>query len=198
MSSVITSSASKIVPFTFTPAVLFVNGLSLARAFLVVPLMMYLDTQKPFEAFVCVLVAANLDWMDGFFARRWNAVTRFGVFADPIADKMFFLTALVALYEYVPVTLIVVILALELFLVAHRVWVLVRRHTADVSANGFGKVKAILQNVVVCALIFNIIVQDSLQPDVFFAIKLMVNVLLYVSVFFASLSALTHIRKHIS
>ena len=150
MSSFVTSSASRVVPFTFTPAILFVNGLSIARAFLVIPLMFYLNTQRPFAAFMCALVAANLDWMDGFFARRWNAVTRFGVFADPIADKIFFLTALVSLYEYVPVILIVVILALELFLVVHRVWVLVRQHTADVSSNQFGKVKAILQNVVIC------------------------------------------------
>lgn len=39
-------------------------------------------------AFWIFVIAASTDWVDGFLARRWNAVSRWGAILDPIADKV--------------------------------------------------------------------------------------------------------------
>lgn len=52
----------------------------------------YLSPEDQFAlyraAFVLFVVAALTDWVDGFLARRWNAMTRWGAILDPIADKI--------------------------------------------------------------------------------------------------------------
>ena len=35
------------------------------------------------------VTAAVTDWFDGYFARRYHQISRFGRFLDPIADKLF-------------------------------------------------------------------------------------------------------------
>ncbi len=39
-----------------------------------------------------IVAAASSEFLDGFLARRWNAVTRFGQLLDPVADKLFVLS----------------------------------------------------------------------------------------------------------
>lgn len=48
-------------------------------------------------AFVIFVVAASTDWIDGFLARRWNAMTRWGAILDPIADKVLVTGAILGL-----------------------------------------------------------------------------------------------------
>ncbi len=48
---------------------------------------------------VVFILAAITDWYDGWLARRWGYVTRWGVFFDPLADKVVTSGALIA-YAY--------------------------------------------------------------------------------------------------
>ena len=49
-------------------------------------------------AALCLFVAASVtDWCDGYLARRWDQITRFGAMLDPIADKAMVITALALL-----------------------------------------------------------------------------------------------------
>ena len=43
------------------------------------------------------VIAAVTDWFDGYFARRYHQISRFGRFLDPIADKLLVAAALVML-----------------------------------------------------------------------------------------------------
>ncbi|MGD0036800.1 MAG: CDP-diacylglycerol--glycerol-3-phosphate 3-phosphatidyltransferase [Bacteroidota bacterium] len=45
------------------------------------------------------IIAAITDWYDGWLARRWGYVTRWGAFLDPLADKVLTSAALLA-YSY--------------------------------------------------------------------------------------------------
>ena len=45
---------------------------------------------------VVFILAASTDWYDGWLARRWGYVTRWGAFLDPLADKVLTSAALVA------------------------------------------------------------------------------------------------------
>jgi CDP-diacylglycerol---glycerol-3-phosphate 3-phosphatidyltransferase len=46
------------------------------------------------------ILAAITDWYDGWLARRWGYVTRWGAFFDPFADKVLISAALIA-YSYI-------------------------------------------------------------------------------------------------
>ena len=60
-----------------------------------------------------VFVAACVtDWFDGYFARRYHQISRFGRFLDPIADKLLVAAALLMLVERGPLNGIHVLAAL--------------------------------------------------------------------------------------
>lgn len=58
-------------------------------------------------AFILFLVAASTDWLDGYLARKWNAVTPLGAALDHAADKVLITCVLVALaYAALPMHLV--------------------------------------------------------------------------------------------
>jgi CDP-diacylglycerol--glycerol-3-phosphate 3-phosphatidyltransferase len=62
------------------------------------------------------LVASFTDLLDGFFARRYNIVTSFGKFFDPIADKLLIASALIMLIPLrgIPAWMVVIIIGREI------------------------------------------------------------------------------------
>ena len=76
------------------------NILTLSRiaAIPLVVVAMWLDRSwSPWVAVVLFAAAAITDWFDGYFARRYHQISRFGRFLDPIADKLLVAAALVML-----------------------------------------------------------------------------------------------------
>ena len=61
-------------------------------------------------------LAVLTDYLDGFFARRRNEVTRLGILLDPLADKLLTAAAFLSLVEMglVPAWVVMIILAREL------------------------------------------------------------------------------------
>jgi cardiolipin synthase (CMP-forming) len=67
------------------------NILTLSRIALIAPLiglMLNPDTWAMWSAFVLYIFIAATDWFDGYIARRFNQMSEFGRFLDPIADKI--------------------------------------------------------------------------------------------------------------
>jgi CDP-diacylglycerol--glycerol-3-phosphate 3-phosphatidyltransferase len=96
------------------------NLLSLCRILLVPPLVVVLLTKfegKEFVGLGLFLLAAIMDFFDGFLARRRRQVTRLGTLLDPAADKILISAAFISLVELdhnlVPAWMVVVIIARE-------------------------------------------------------------------------------------
>jgi len=103
-------------------------------------------------AAVLFLLAAGTDWLDGYFARKYNLVTRLGRILDPFADKVIvcgtfiFLVAVPAMADVrlgLRAWMVVVIVARELLVTALRSFL--EAGGTDFSAKTSGKLKMVLQ-----------------------------------------------------
>jgi cardiolipin synthase len=75
------------------------NAITVLRAALI-PLLAWLLLERDHErAFVLFVLLGVSDYIDGVVARRWNLRTRFGAIADPLADKLAMLTAVLLLAQ---------------------------------------------------------------------------------------------------
>ena len=66
------------------------NKLTLARVVMIPAFMLVLYLGVPFAnywALAIFALASATDWLDGYIARKYNQVTDFGKFMDPLADK---------------------------------------------------------------------------------------------------------------
>ena len=78
------------------------NKLTLLRIVLILPFLLVLYLDIPGAAYIalCVFIIASLtDMLDGKIARKYNLITDFGKFADPLADKMLVTAAMLWFVE---------------------------------------------------------------------------------------------------
>ena len=73
------------------------NLLSISRLFLVLPLIIFLEINRPFYVFILIIIGGLTDYFDGLIARKYNLKTRLGAILDPLSDKIFYLIPLVFL-----------------------------------------------------------------------------------------------------
>ena len=73
------------------------NLLSISRLFLVFPLILFLEINKPLYVFILIFIGGITDYLDGSIARKYNLKTRSGAILDPLSDKVFYLIPLVFL-----------------------------------------------------------------------------------------------------
>ena len=103
-------------------------------------------------------VASFTDFLDGHLARKWNMVTDFGKFADPLADKL--LTTVAFIYMLrdgvcSPVVLCI-ILAREFAVSGLRMVAAGAKDGKVIAANMWGKVKTVLQMLTIIFYFFGI------------------------------------------
>ena len=90
---------------------------------------------------VLFILASITDFLDGYIARKYNLVTTFGKFIDPLADKLLVMTALLLLTVegIIPVWIVITILSREFIVTGIR---LIAAPTGKViAASKLGKYK---------------------------------------------------------
>ena len=102
-------------------------------------------------------VAALTDWVDGFIARKYDMVTKFGEFLDPLADKLIVVAALALLLEVyatpwfaIPAILII---GRELVISGLREWMAKIGLSNKVKVSMIGKVKTWVQMIAIAVLL---------------------------------------------
>lgn len=134
------------------------NWVTLSRLLALPVLLYYLQNPTAGHRWLCVtifLIAALTDWLDGYLARKLDAVTDLGKFLDPLVDKLLVLAPLIALVELgqLPAWGVFLILARELSVAGWRVTPDLTGTTVIVGANFWGKLKTISQIVAISLLI---------------------------------------------
>jgi len=88
----------------------FITGI---RFLLVIPISIFIFQGEDLIALVLFGIAGISDGLDGYLARKFNCVSKFGEFADPLADKCLIITTLLALAfaERLPIWFVSILLA---------------------------------------------------------------------------------------
>ncbi|MDL2252821.1 CDP-diacylglycerol--glycerol-3-phosphate 3-phosphatidyltransferase [Ruminococcaceae bacterium OttesenSCG-928-I18] len=127
------------------------NKLTMLRIFLIPVFIVFASIKEiPYHflwAGIVFAFASFTDFLDGSIARKYNLVTDFGKFADPLADKL--LTTVAFIYMMVdgvchPVVL-VIILAREFAVSGVRMVAAGSKTGKVIAANIWGKVKTVIQ-----------------------------------------------------
>lgn len=132
------------------------NKLTLFRIFLIpvfIIIMMINIPNKFIIACMIFIIASVTDAMDGHIARKYNLITDFGKFMDPLADKLLVISALTTMIEFdlVAAWMVIIIVAREL-----TVSILRAIAAADgkvIAASSGGKLKTISQMIAIVVLL---------------------------------------------
>jgi CDP-diacylglycerol--glycerol-3-phosphate 3-phosphatidyltransferase len=94
-------------------------------------------------------IAAITDLIDGYVARNYGQMSRFGAFLDPVADKLIVAITLVLLVQSDPGWYVdfiaIIIIGREITISALREWMATVGERSDVAVNWVGKVKTTFQ-----------------------------------------------------
>ena len=137
------------------------NQLTFLRLILSIVLFCFIAAGYYMTSMWLFIVAASTDWLDGYFARKYNEVTTLGRILDPFADKVIvcgtfiFLVAIPATIEApwgLRAWMVVVIVGRELLVTALRSFF--EDRGSDFSAKMSGKLKMVLQCVAAGTCLF--------------------------------------------
>lgn len=102
---------------------------------------------------VIFLLAAITDFIDGYIARKYNMITDFGKFMDPLADKLLVTAALLILLENSLISgwVVFVILAREFIVIGFRT--IAASKGVVIAAGWLGKIKTVVQFIMISTLL---------------------------------------------
>ncbi|MFV0411819.1 MAG: CDP-diacylglycerol--glycerol-3-phosphate 3-phosphatidyltransferase [Oscillospiraceae bacterium] len=131
------------------------NKLTLLRILLIPVFIVFASLREWRYAYIVAMavfaVASFTDFLDGYIARKYNLVTDFGKFADPLADKILTTTAFIyMLVDGVCHPIVLVVIVVREFAVSGVRMVAAGSGEGKViAANMWGKVKTVLQMVTI-------------------------------------------------
>ncbi len=102
------------------------------------------------------IIASLTDMLDGKIARKYNLVTNFGKFMDPLADKLLVCSALICMIELreLPAWMVIIIISREFIISGFRL--VASDNGVVIAASYWGKFKTTFQMIGVVLLIYNI------------------------------------------
>ena len=136
------------------------NKLTTFRVVLIPFFIFFLMTELiPYSKWIALAIfciASLTDFFDGYLARKWNMVTNFGKFMDPLADKLLFCSAIIAFtaMDRMPAWIVIIIVAREFIISGFRL--IAAEKGVVIAASYWGKFKTASQMFMIILFIINI------------------------------------------
>ena len=150
------------------------NKLTILRMIMIVPFVVFMlvpigGAAGKWIALALFVIASLTDLLDGKIARKYNLVTTFGKFMDPLADKLLVCSALICLVELgrIPAWIVIIIISREFIISGFRL--VASDKGVVIAASWWGKFKTTFQMVMIVLMIADIaalsIVTQIVIPD---------------------------------
>ncbi len=133
------------------------NKLTIARVIMIPFFLVFLMTDffeaARYVALAIFIMASLTDMLDGKIARKYNLVTNFGKFMDPLADKLLVCSAMIAFtgMGIMPAWIVIIIIAREFIISGFRL--IAAEKNVVIAAGMSGKIKTTVQMIMCCLLI---------------------------------------------
>ena len=168
------------------------NKLTILRTLMIPVFLFFLLTDcagdySKWIAVVVFILASLTDFLDGHIARKYNLVTNFGKFMDPLADKLLVCSALIALVDLnrIAAWIVIIIIAREFIISGFRL--VASDNGVDIAASYWGKFKTAFQMITIIMLVLNLNVPF---------INIINTVLIYISLGLTVISLIDYIAKN--
>ena len=168
------------------------NKLTVARMILVPFLVLFMLTgwggdANRYISLAIFVVASVTDWFDGKLARKYNLVTNFGKFMDPLADKLLVCSAMICFIELdkLPAWIVIIIIGREFIISGFRL--VAADNDIVIAASYWGKFKTVSQMFMLILLI----------ADLGGAFNMIAQVLIWVSLVLTIVSLIDYIAKNV-
>ena len=164
------------------------NKLTIARV-IMIPLFLiclYLNIGCGKYIAVGIFILASLtDLLDGKIARKYNLVTNFGKFMDPLADKLLVCSALIALVDLnrIAAWIVIIIIAREFIISGFRL--VASDNGVVIAASYWGKFKTTFQMVMICLMIAN-----------FPQLQILTNIIMWIALILTVVSLIDYLVKN--
>ncbi|WP_461810733.1 CDP-diacylglycerol--glycerol-3-phosphate 3-phosphatidyltransferase [Faecalimonas sp.] len=168
------------------------NKLTVLRVIMIIPFVVFMlntgiagDASK-WIAVSIFIVASLTDLLDGKIARKYNLVTNFGKFMDPLADKLLVCSAMICLIEMgkLPAWVVIIIISREFIISGFRL--VASDNGIVIAASYWGKFKTTFQMLMVVFLIIDL-------GGAFVTVE---TILIYVSLALTIISLVDYIVKN--
>lgn len=168
------------------------NRLTILRVAMIPVFILFMLWDSPYSDYLSAAVfisACVTDFFDGYLARKYNQVTTFGKFMDPLADKVLVCSAMICFVADaqcpMPVWVVIVIIAREFIISGFRL--VAADKGVVIAASNWAKVKTAVQMIMAIVLIINF------QHPVFFFIN---RILIYSALVLTIVSLADYIYKN--
>ena len=176
------------------------NKLTIIRVILIVPFVLlllgghagwaFMEPIAPYADYIAcaIFVIASLtDLLDGKIARKYNLVTNFGKFMDPLADKLLVCAAMICLVDMGRLASWIVIIIISREFIISGFLTIAADNGVVIAASYWGKFKTVFQMVMIILLILNI--QNSV-------VEIITNVVVYIALILTVISLVDYIVKN--
>lgn len=122
--------------------------------------------ELPFNYLIALIIfalASITDMLDGKIARKYNMITDFGKFLDPLADKVLVAAALICMVElgWAPSWAVWLVMAREFMVSGVRLVAAGSKDKVVIAANIWGKLKTASTMVAICVILIMHFMQDA-------------------------------------
>jgi len=167
------------------------NRLSILRILFIPIIVFFISTREDgllLASCLLFIIAGITDGLDGYLARKMNLTSKFGLYLDPIADKLLVSSVLITLthYDQIPLWVTLILVGREFLINGLRAFYAMEGITIYPSSSG--KIKTALQLIGISCVLFNIAVEriDAITHQIGL-------IVIYAALFFSIYSAINYL-----
>ena len=151
----------------------------------------YFPAYGNYIAVAIFIVASLTDMLDGKIARKYNLVTNFGKFMDPLADKLLVCSAMICLIELdrLAAWIVIVIIAREFIISGFRL--IAAENGIVIAANYWGKFKTVSQMIMIILLLIDLGGVFDILEQIFIWLSLALTVISLITYIWQNRSVLS-------